>query len=50
LRKSFEQGKGFSLPALKKIYERLLELDMAIKTGRIEAPVALDLIVGEITS
>jgi DNA polymerase III delta subunit len=48
LRKSFEQGKGFSLPALKKIYERLLELDIAIKTGRIEAPVALDLLVGEI--
>ncbi|HRY52250.1 MAG TPA: DNA polymerase III subunit delta [Candidatus Portnoybacteria bacterium] len=49
LRKSFEQGKGFSLPALKKIYERLLELDIAAKTGRIEPRVALDLVVGEIT-
>jgi len=49
LRKSFEQSKGFTLLALKKIYERLLELDIAIKTGRIEAQVALDLIVGEIT-
>lgn len=49
LRKSFDQGKGFTLLALKKIYERLLELDIAIKTGRIEAQVALDLIVGEIT-
>lgn len=49
LRKSFEQGKGFTLPALKKIYERLLELDIAVKTGRIEPQVALDLVVGEIT-
>ena len=50
LRKSFEQGKGFTFPALKKIYERLLELDIAIKSGRIEPQVALDLVVGEITS
>jgi len=49
LRKSFEQGRAFTLPALKKIYERLLELDIAIKSGRIEPQVALDLVVGEIT-
>jgi len=50
LRKSFEQSRGFSLIALKKIYERLLELDIAIKTGRIDSLVALDLAVGEIAS
>ena len=49
LRKSFEQGKGFTLAALKKIYERLSELDMAIKSGRLEPQVALDLVVGEIS-
>ncbi|KKT27389.1 MAG: polymerase III, delta subunit protein [Parcubacteria group bacterium GW2011_GWA2_43_9b] len=49
LRKSFEQGKGFTLMALKKIYERLLELDIATKSGRIEPQVALDLVVREIT-
>ena len=49
LRKSFEQSRGFTLPALKKIYERLLELDIASKTSRIESQVALDLVVGEIT-
>lgn len=48
LRKSFEQGRAFTLPALKKIYERLLELDIAIKSGRVESAVALDLVVGEI--
>lgn len=50
LRKSFEQGRGFTLPALKKIYERLLDLDIAAKTGRVEPRVALDLVVGEITN
>lgn len=49
LRKSFEQSRVFTLPALKKIYERLLELDIAMKSGRIEPQVALDLVVGEIT-
>ena len=49
LRKSFEQGRGFTLMALKRIYERLLELDVATKSGRIDAQVALDLVVGEIT-
>jgi len=49
LRKSFDQSKNFSLTALKRIYERLLEIDIKIKTGRIDASVALDLVVGEIT-
>ncbi len=50
LRKTFEQSKNFSLGALKKIYERLSEIDLAIKSGQIEPRVALDLVVGEITS
>lgn len=50
LRKTFEQSKNFSLPALKKIYERLSEIDLAIKSGQIESQTALDLVVGEITS
>jgi DNA polymerase-3 subunit delta len=48
LRKSFEQSKNFSLPALKKIYERLAEIDIGIKGGRFEAQTALDLIIKEI--
>jgi len=50
LRKSFEQSKNFSYTALKKIYERLMEIDLAIKSGQIEPRSALDLVVGEITS
>lgn len=50
LRKTFEQSKNFSLAALKKIYERLLETDLGIKSGQIEPLAALDLLVGEIAS
>jgi len=49
LRKSFEQSKNFSYAALKKIYSRLQELDLAIKIGQIEPRAALDLVVAEIT-
>lgn len=49
LRKCCEQAKNFSLPVLKKIYERLQETDLAIKGGRAEPQTALDLIIEEIT-
>lgn len=48
LRKTFEQSKNFSLAGLKKIYERLMEIDLAIKSGQIEPRAALDLVVAEI--
>jgi len=48
LRKTFEQSKNFSYAVLKKIYERLMELDLAIKSGQIEPRAALDLVVAEI--
>ena len=50
MRKSFEQAKGFSFLALKKIYERLLTIDREIISGRLEATAALDLITCEIGS
>ncbi len=41
------QARNFDLPALEAIYRRLLEIDERIKTGRVDAEVALDtLIVG----
>ncbi len=49
IKKSWGMLKNFSLDVLKKIYERLLQLDIAIKRGRIEPETALDLIVGEIS-
>jgi len=50
IKKSWSQVRNFSLDVLKKIYERLLNLDLAIKRGRIEPQTALDLIVNEIAS
>ncbi len=41
-RKIIPQAKRFDLPALEAIYRRLVELDEAIKTGEIEAEVALN--------
>lgn len=48
LRKSFFQAKKFSLGELKKIYQRLFEADLDIKTGKIESITALDLLITEI--
>ncbi|MCK4782048.1 DNA polymerase III subunit delta [Candidatus Parcubacteria bacterium] len=44
-RKSMEQARKFSLEELKKIYLKIFQADLSIKTGRIEAGAALDLLV-----
>ena len=36
--KAFEQARRYSMPALEKIYHRLLEIDEAAKTGRMPLP------------
>jgi DNA polymerase-3 subunit delta len=48
LRKTFDQSKNFSFQALKNIYEKLAQTDMAVKSGRLESRAALDLLVAEI--
>jgi len=48
IKKSWSQMRNFSQDVLRKIYERLLNLDIAIKRGKIEPQTALDLIVAEI--
>jgi DNA polymerase-3 subunit delta len=48
IKKSWGLVRNFSLEVLKKIYERLMKLDVAIKRGKIEPETALDLIVAEI--
>ncbi|MGQ9612499.1 MAG: DNA polymerase III subunit delta [Chloroflexus sp.] len=47
VRKATEQARNFSLPELIHAHDRLLELDHAIKTGRIQAETALELFVVE---
>jgi len=45
VKKSWSVLKNFELEYLKKIYQRLLNVEYKIKTGRLEGPVALDLLV-----
>lgn len=43
------QAGNFSLPQLRDIYRRLLEVDQQIKTGRMDPILALDLLVVEVS-
>jgi len=43
--KLMRQARNFSLEQLEAIYRRLLEIDVAIKTGEMEGVLALDLLV-----
>jgi len=44
-KKLTEQVRGFSLPALEGIYRRLLDYDEQIKTGQMDAELALDTLI-----
>lgn len=48
--KAFDQAHRFTLPALEKIYHRLLEIDEDAKTGRMPLEVSLDLLVAELAA
>ncbi|MDH7486069.1 MAG: DNA polymerase III subunit delta [Anaerolineae bacterium] len=43
------QARRYSLPQLEAIYERLLETDLAIKTGQMEPVMAMDVLVAELS-
>ena len=47
--KAWNQALNFSLPQLEAIYQKLLDTDVAIKTGRSEPIVALDILIVELT-
>ena len=48
VKKSHQQADKFTLQELKKIYRRIFEVDLAIKTGKIGSETALDLLITEI--
>jgi DNA polymerase-3 subunit delta len=48
IKKIYFLAKKFSLEDLKKIYQKIFELDLNIKTGEIEPETALDLFIAEI--
>jgi DNA polymerase-3 subunit delta len=46
--KAARQSEKFSLDELKKIYQKIFQADLDIKTGKIEPETALDLLIAEI--
>jgi len=50
VQKTFSQARNFSLNELKKIYQKLLDTDVALKTSKIEPNLALDLLVTKLCS
>jgi DNA polymerase-3 subunit delta len=48
LRKTLEQASRYSLSRLKGVYQHLLETDLAIKTGKYEGELALNILVAEL--
>ena len=47
VRKTKEQARSYSLEALRRLYERLLETDLAIKTGAVSDELGLEMFVAE---
>ena len=45
VQKSIQQCQGFEIETLKKIYQKLFDADLAIKSGKIQPRLALDLLV-----
>lgn len=48
LRKTLELAQRYPLERLKKLYDKLLETDLSIKTGRCEGGLALNLLIAEL--
>jgi len=49
LERTLTQAKGYTSERIKEIYQRLLETDLAIKTGKWEGKLALDLLLMELS-
>ncbi len=48
IRKSLALSRNFTLDTLKKIYRKIFEIDIDIKTGKIDPDAALDVLIAEI--
>ena len=48
LRKAWEQADKYTPSRLKEVYHRLLETDIAIKTGKYDGDLALDILISEL--
>lgn len=48
IKKSYQQAMGFSYAELKKIYHKIFQVDLDLKTGKLKPETALDLFLTEI--
>ncbi len=48
VKKSYPQAQKFTIEELKKIYQKIFQADLDIKTGRVGPETALDLLIAEI--
>jgi DNA polymerase III subunit delta len=48
--KVWTQSQNFTIPQLETIYQRLLDTDIAIKTGRSEPVLSLDMLIVDLTN
>ncbi|OGO30051.1 MAG: DNA polymerase III subunit delta [Chloroflexi bacterium RBG_16_56_11] len=48
LRKAWEQADGYSAERLHRLYHRLLEADLSVKTGTLDGELALNILVAEL--
>jgi len=48
LKKTLDQSNRYSLSRLKDVYQRLLDTDISIKTGRMDPELALNVLVAEL--
>ena len=48
VKKSYQQAQKFTSQELKKIYQKIFQVDLTIKTGKIEPETALDILIAEI--
>jgi DNA polymerase-3 subunit delta len=46
--KTLFQARKFQLEELKKIYQKIFQVDLDIKTGKVDPETALDLLIAEI--
>jgi DNA polymerase-3 subunit delta len=45
VKKTYEQARKFSFQELKKIYQKIFQVDLSIKTGKIDPTTALDFLI-----
>jgi len=48
VKKSYQEANKFTFPELKKIYQKIFQVDLDIKTGRVSPEAALDLFLAGI--